>query len=115
MAFKKIGNTRYSAVPRVTVNSSDGRLSFNRCAISIYKIKNYNFGVLYFDKQKNRVGIKLHIENVEDAIKIQKHANGCYLSFINFLTICKINPDSIKKIETGYHKGIIIIPLQHEA
>lgn len=56
-------------------------------------IENYNFAVLYYDKEKGVIGIKFTVDREEGAISIARHNKGYggYVSATSFFKSNRIN------------------------
>lgn len=70
-----------------------GQIGFNQAAILKYKIDNYKYAVLYYDKEGKRIGIRL-TNNEEETAKIKlvfRKNGGVSFSAMSFLKTYEID------------------------
>jgi hypothetical protein len=96
MTFKRFTETGFrlgkSGKPMVSI-WRQGQISFNTAAMQAYKLKEYNYAVLYYDEDAKAVGIMLTNDGKEDgAIKLIKRTSGGFsVSGKRFLHFHKIS------------------------
>ncbi len=80
MAFKRFTDIKFrlgkSGKPMVSI-WKQGQISFNTAAMLIYKLKDYDLAVLFYDEDARSIGIMLTNDEKEDgAIKLIKRKSG---------------------------------------
>ena len=92
MAFVRFTEVNKSFVARVSI-SPRGMLNFTDGARKRYHLDEYDFCVLYYDKDAQIIGVELtKDEQAEGAIKIRKRITGADLGIKNFLDYFGIVP-----------------------
>ena len=81
--FEKFTDTKASFAAKITIRKT-GQLGLNAGALNSFRIKDYNYAVLYFDPDKRAVGIELTNENVPGAIEIKKSETNTFIRARNF-------------------------------
>jgi hypothetical protein len=76
MAFEKFTKTGARGLAPKASIWSRGQIGFNQSAVAKFQINNYDYVVLFYDKESKRIGIKLTHKNEEGAIKIVKSSTG---------------------------------------
>jgi hypothetical protein len=64
-------------------------------------LETYNFAVLFYDKEKNAIGIKFSAEKEDGAIAIARHSKG-YGGYISATSFFKANRINTKKYAGRY-------------
>ena len=91
MAWEKFTMTRRSFKPRISIRGKS-QIGFNTAAIEDFKLKDYKFAVLFYDKENKRIGIKLTNDKDEEGVrKLRvKELTGASLPARTFIEYYKI-------------------------
>lgn len=81
--FKKFTAIDTSFDAKVTIRKT-GQIGFNSGAINSFKIRDYDYAVLYFDAEYRAVGIGLMQKCEDGAIPLKKGTANTYLRAKNF-------------------------------
>ncbi len=114
MAFVKFTDVGKSFVARASI-STNGMISFTDGARKKFKIDDYKFCVLYFDKEDGRVGIELiNDESEEGAIKLRFRQTGADVGAKSFLSCFNIVPSVTIMVNTeeGKKENWVILDLK---
>ena len=118
MSFEKFTLTRKNTLCYEDVISIYGNGTINIYAGNDLRKKMTDYAVLYFDKEKLRIGIKLvNNSEIDGAIKIynfDKHPNRYSLFSCFFLKKYNIHGVGIKKRPFKIHSNMITLDLQNE-
>lgn len=68
MAWEKFTITRKSFRPKISIRGNS-QIGFNFAAIEEFKLKDYKFAILYYDKENKKIGIKLTNDKEEEGIR----------------------------------------------
>ena len=68
MAWEKFTITRRSFSPKISIRGKS-QIGFNTAAIEDFKLKDYKFAVLYYDKESKKIGIKLTNDKDEEGVR----------------------------------------------
>jgi hypothetical protein len=107
MGFEKFINTGARVgKPKISIWSR-GQIGLNRGAIEKYRIKNFNFAVIYYDKENKKVGIKFTNDNNEEGtIKLVKRNSGGFsFSASSFLNSYGIDYEKTKQYPLTYDES----------
>ena len=91
MAWEKFTMTRRSFKPRISIRGKS-QIGFNTAAIEDFKLKDYKFAVLYYDKENRKIGIKLTNDKDEEGVRklrVREHT-GASLPARTFIEYYKI-------------------------
>lgn len=113
MAFEKFTKTGKSYRPRVSIRAN-GQFGFTAGAIEKYKLSDYQYAILYFDKDEKRIGIKL-TNNTEDGVcKLQIRKSNAFLSAKAFLDYYDIEHSRTKRYDSVWDNDaeMVIINLK---
>jgi len=120
MAFVKFTRTRARiGTPRVSVWSR-GQIGFNQGAVDEFGINKFQYAVLYYDDETNRIGIEFTTDgDAKGACKLAFRKNsGVSISAVAFLKIFKIDYSKTRKFdlrhddESGYYIVDLNNPLE---
>ena len=95
-----------------------GQIGFNRGAIECYKIHNYKFAVLFFDRETQRIGIQLTNDAKEEGVTAAIKGKSCVtISAVSFLDHFDIEHDTTRKyaVEFDAESDMYIIDTQRAA
>lgn len=84
MVFERFTRVGVSYKPRISIRSN-GQFGFTAGAIEKFKLRNYQYAVLFYDRTGGRIGIKLTNEQEEGACKLQIKSSNAFLSARAFL------------------------------
>jgi len=82
-SFERFTETDTTFSARVTIRRT-GQIGFNAGAINSFRVKDYDFCVLYFDAKHKVVGMELTKEALEGSIRIKKSDTNTYVRAKNF-------------------------------
>lgn len=121
MSFEKyISYNKSTITPYVSITRY-GLLSFNRPAREKYKLSDFKYCVLYYDKKKNKIGIELTNDEAEGALMLRKIKDPKYSNVGVIVTIkglhkkygIKLDKTHTFKIEID-SGGMLVIDLNNE-
>lgn len=115
MSFVKFTESGRSFAPKASISTS-GVINFNYGALKRFNLNRFKVGVLYYDKEENKVGIELSCdETSEGALKLRVRETGCDVGAKRFLDFFNISPPTlmIYDIEVGEKPDFYIINLNN--
>jgi len=90
MGFEKFTGGGRSYRTRISIRSN-GQIGFSQGAIHKFKMDGFSNGILFYDKEENKVGIKLgNDDNEEGACKLQIKPENAAISAKSFLDYYEI-------------------------
>jgi hypothetical protein len=113
MAFEKFTQTARSYRAKVSIRPN-GTLGFNSGAVQKFGLDKAAFAILYYDKERNRIGIQpVANEAEEGANKINKGKTGAWLAARRFLDYYEINTEEKSRHNATWdeREGMIIVDL----
>lgn len=114
MAFEKFTKTRGRGyVPKVSIWNK-GQIGFNEGALLRFNLKQFDYAVLFYDKDNKRIGIKFTNDKEDGTIKFVKRVTGgASISGKAFLDFYDIRPTENKKYDVVYNaeEGLYIIDI----
>ncbi len=85
MAFVKFTQTGQRFRPKISIWEG-GQIGFNQGAMKRFGLDNFQYAILFFDQEKNRIGIKFTNEDKEEGIiKFNHRKTGGVISGKAFL------------------------------
>lgn len=91
MPFERFTQTGRGYKPKISITKS-GLIGFNQGAVRHFNLTNYEYAVLYFDRDDSRIGIGLTNDKNEYGIcKLRKRASGADVSAKSFFDYYNIN------------------------
>jgi hypothetical protein len=97
MAFEKFTQTGQRFKPKISIWEG-GQIGFNQGAMKRYKLDNFQYAILFFDREENRIGIKFtNTEKEEGVIKFNHRKTGGVISGKAFLDFYDIDYTKTKK------------------
>lgn len=113
MGFVKFTNVGARLGDPIVSIWSRGQIGFNQGATQEYDINNYQYVVLYFDSETQRIGFELtEDKNAEGAMKLMFRKNsGASFSAVPFLRTNKIDYKTTRKyvLERDEDSGLLVI------
>jgi len=91
MAFEKFTETRTRMSDPTISISSRGRISFNTSAVNEYSLTSFQYALLFFDTDTNRIGLVFTNERENGASKVSLRTGLINFSAINFLKTYKVD------------------------
>ncbi len=83
-----------------------GQIGINQGAVERFKIKDYKLAVLFYDKEIERIGIRLtNDENEEGATTITQGKTGVVISAVSFLDFYGIDHSDTRKYPIDYNEN----------
>ena len=106
MPFEKfIPKSTKISRPKVTIRPS-GLISFDAQAVEDFKLSEATHAVLYFDRAKKRIGIKLTSDGGEEgAIPLARRRRSVSLKAPGFLDQFSIRLDAPKRLDATFDDG----------
>ncbi|MFA5373577.1 MAG: hypothetical protein WC354_05275 [Candidatus Omnitrophota bacterium] len=91
MAFERFTNVGKSFKPKISIRGNS-QIGFNCASIREFKLNEYKFAVLFYDKESKRIGIKLTNDKSEEgACKLRVRAEaGASMSARSFIDCYKL-------------------------
>lgn len=114
MAFIKYHKTMNSHVSLVSI-TPNGKIIFHKPSIEKYKLRSFQYGILFYDPPHKRLGIQL--TNDDQEIGIYKFFHSDALSSIingRFFDYFSIRPQQTQTYSFRYDKvnNMLIVPLR---
>ena len=114
MPFVKFTEPNKSFVSRVSI-SLRGMLNFTDGARRKFKIDQFSYCVLYYDKEKQLIGVEMsNDESADGSIKIRIRKTGADVGIKSFIDYFEIVPKrtTMYEVRSGDNPNWIIIDLQ---
>ncbi len=87
--------------PRATIRPS-GLISFDAASVETYGLKSANYAVLFFDKNRKLIGIKITKSPTEDgALKLSRRRRSVSLKAPNFFDLYGLSFDEPQRFDVG--------------
>ena len=91
MAFEKFTKSGRSYKPKVSITGS-GLIGFNNGSVKRFDLNKYEYAVLYYDREGQRIGVALtNEENDEGVCKLRNRASGADISARSFFDFYEID------------------------
>ena len=113
MAFERFTQIGRGYKPKVSITKS-GQIGFNQGAFKHFELDDYQYAVLYYDKDNLRIGIGLTNDHSEaGACKIRKRASGADISARSFFSFYGIDYTESHRYDAVWEEdeGKIIVRL----
>ena len=105
MAFERYVRDGRMYKPMVSIWAR-GQIGFNRGAIERYKIQDYRFAVLFFDRETQRIGIQLtNDEHGEGVTAVIKGKSCVIISAASFLNNYNIEHEITRRYAVEFDTG----------
>lgn len=102
MAFERFTKTGRGYTPKVSIWTR-GQIGFNQGAVEKYNLKDFNFVVLFYDRDERKIGVRFTNDSSEDgANKIIKGKTGIFVSAKAFLDYYDITHVKTKRYDIAY-------------
>lgn len=115
--FERFTETGRGYEPSISINTS-GIIGVNRGCINRFGLEDYDYAILYYDKKKRRIGIRLtNNEKEEGARKFRKRkGQGADVSARSFLSYYGIDRSKTRRYNVEWEKEnkMMIIELGEE-
>jgi hypothetical protein len=99
--FTKTGSRGYA--PKVSIWTR-GQIGFNQGAVERYNLNNFNYAILFYDKEERQIGIKFTNDPAEEgANKIIKGKTSIFISTKAFLDYYNIAHVKTVKYDFEYN------------
>lgn len=102
MAFEKYEGQRPRGTKDIVSIRKNGQIAFNSKSVQSFEIKNFKFAYLYFDKEKERIGIEFSNTKGRGARKITMLGGTALISGSAFLKHFNISIVKAKKFEPNF-------------
>jgi len=116
MSFERFTRTGRGYKPKVSV-TKNGMIGFNQGSVQRFKLEDYQYAILYFDKENKRIGVELsNDENEEGVCKLRQRTSGADVSAKAFFDFYGIGYSSTTRYDAVWDDGEkrIIICLEDE-
>lgn len=114
MAFEKFTKVGGSYQTKASIRSN-GQIGFSQGSIKRYELVKYKFATLYFDKDTEKVGVKLTNDANEEGIcKLQVRGSNAAVSAKAFLDYYNIEHNKTKSYQATWDdtEKMIIVSLK---
>lgn len=112
MAFEKYEGQRPRGSKNIVSIRKNGQIAFNSKAVQSFGVKNSRFAYLYFDKDKEVIGIEFSGTKGRGARKITMLGGTALISGSAFLKHFNIDIDKAKKFEPTFDEPRKMIMLE---
>lgn len=89
MAFERFVKSKRSFKPKITLRGN-GQIGLNLGAVELYGLSSYQYAVLFFDPERNLIGIKLTNEKEDGAAKLNVRQSSAAISGKAFLNYYRV-------------------------
>lgn len=106
MTFERFTKTRGRAyTPKASIWSR-GQLGFNQGAIEKFNLKDYDYAVLFYDREAKKIGVKFTNDNSEEGVVkvVRRPTGGASISAKAFLVHYEIAHSETKKYDVEYDR-----------
>lgn len=111
MAFEKYEGQRPRGTKDIVSIRKNGQIAFNSKSVQSFEVKNYKYAFLYYDKEKQRIGIELNNTKGRGARKITMLGGTALISGSAFLKHFNISIQKAKKFEPNFDDSNNMITL----
>lgn len=110
MAWEKFTKVGRSLKPTISIRGLT-HIGFNSAATTEFKLKDFGFGVLYYDKDNKRIGIKLGTDKDEEgALKLRvRDKSGASMPARSFIAYYKLEKLKGKRFNAELDKEKMIV------
>lgn len=108
MAFEKFTGAGRSFKPKLSIRKN-GQLGLNYGAVERYGIDKFEYVELYYDKENNRIGLKLSNEKSEGAVRCRVRSGNASIPAKSFLEYYKIDYREAKRMEVQRDEAGMLI------
>jgi len=104
MAFERFTQSGRSFRPKISIRGTS-QLGLNCAAIEEFKLGDYKYAVLFYDKENMRIGIKLTNDKSEEgACKLRvREKTGASIAARSFIDCYKLNDLSKRKFDAMWN------------
>jgi hypothetical protein len=114
MAFERFTKSGRGYSPKVSIWKR-GQIGFNQGAVERFNLKNFDYAVLFYDKNEKRIGVKfVNDQSEEGANKIIKGKTGIFFSAKAFLDYYDISHSETTKCDVNYDEENDLYVFDHE-
>ncbi len=97
MAYEKFTQTGQRFNPKISIWEG-GQIGFNQGAIKRFNLNKFRFAILFFDREKNRIGVKFTNDQKEEgAIPFNHRKTGGVISAKAFMDFFGIDYSKTRK------------------
>jgi hypothetical protein len=114
MAFEKFLYSGKTFKPRIAIRQN-GQIGFNKGAEKRFELNKYEYIILYYDKEEQKIGIQLtNEENIKGVMKLQKRPLNIAISAKSFFEYYNISYSETKIYDPEWDEKnkMIIIKLK---
>lgn len=113
MAFERFTKTGRGYTPKISIWTR-GQIGFNQGAVERFKLRDFNYALLYFDKDEKKIGVQFTNDATEEgANKVVKGKTGIFISAKAFLDYYDITHSKTKRYNVNYdtENGMYVLEL----
>ena len=111
MAFEKYEGQRPRGTKDIVSIRKNGQIAFNSKSVQSFDVRNYKYAFLYFDKDREKIGIELSNTKGRGARKITMLGGTALISGSAFLKHFNISIQKAKKFEPKFDTAKRMITL----
>lgn len=111
MAFEKFVEVGKSFKPRISIRSN-GQFGFTTGAINKFKLRDFKYAVLFFDRDTQKIGIMPTNNEEEGACRIVIRSTNAFISARAFLDYYGIDYLKTKRYDAEWAEGEGMIIIQ---
>lgn len=112
MAFEKYEGQRPRGTKNIVSIRKNGQIAFNSKAVQSFNVRNFKYAFLYFDKDREVIGIEFNSAKGRGARKITMLGGTALISGSAFLKHFNININKAKKFEPNFDSAKNMILLE---
>lgn len=101
MGFVKFTESARSYKLKISIRTN-GTLGFNSGAVEKFGLRSYGYALLFYDKEKNLVGVKPTKSDEEGAHTLNVGKTGAWIAARRFLDYFGINTDVTKRCDARW-------------
>ena len=99
MSFERFTRVGRGYKPKMSITKS-GLIGFNQGAVKHFKLDQFDWAILYYDKDSGCIGIGLTNDPDEEGVcKLRKRASGADVSARSFFEYYRINYDKTNRYD----------------
>ena len=115
MGFERFTQTGRSFKPKISIRGNS-QIGFNCASIKEFKLGEYKFAVLFYDKDARKIGIRLtNDKNEEGACKLRVRENaGASISARSYIDFYKLHKLDKRRFDASWNdkEKMIIVTLE---
>jgi len=114
MPFERFTKTGRVYTPKASIWTR-GQIGFNQGAVHKFNLKDFDYAVLYYNRDEKKVGVQFTNDSSESgATKVIKGKTGVFLSGRSFINFYDIPHTKTKKYDVSYDNDSNMYIFEHE-